>query len=349
MKLAISTFAAIAFAGAVGTAAMGQVPAYNGDITQGEVTYFNHYLDNHPQLAQRLAANPGLVNDQQFLSNHPGLQGFLSQHPGVREEIHESPGQFMYREGHYEWNHGGGPVAAAPFTSAGPVARFDNGYLDEHPEVARQLGANPALADNAQFLATHPGLDGYLANHPEVRQELQSHPHRFMNDEWRTDLYGRGSGNNYGITHGEVSRFDNGYLDEHPEVAKQLGTDPRLADNPQFLATHPGLDQYLAGHPGVRTELQQHPDRFMTDEWKHEGWENGHDPHPLANTDKYLDQHPEVAQQLKQNPSLVDDRKYVDNHPGLHDFLKDHPVARTEWKSHPYHYMSKENRYAKTH
>ena len=45
----------------------------------------------------------------------------------------------------------------------GPVGRFDNGYLDEHPEVAHQLGANPSLADNPQFLATHPGLDGYLS------------------------------------------------------------------------------------------------------------------------------------------------------------------------------------------
>jgi hypothetical protein len=39
-----------------------------------------------------------------------------------------------------------GAISATAF--AGPVGRFDNGYLDEHPEVAHQLGANPALADN---------------------------------------------------------------------------------------------------------------------------------------------------------------------------------------------------------
>ena len=83
---------------------------------------------------------------------------------------------------------------------------------------------------------------------------------------------------NAGITRGEVSRFDSGYLDEHPEVASQLGHDPRLVDNPHYLATHPGLDSYLAGHPGVRSELQTHPDRFMTDEWKHERWEDGQRP-----------------------------------------------------------------------
>ena len=154
---------------------------------------------------------------------------------------------------------------------------------------------------------------------------------------------------NAGITRGEVSRFDNGYLDEHPEVARQLGRDPRLVDNPQFLATHPGLDSYLAAHPGVRTELQAHPDRFMTDEWRHDRREDGRGPHPLANTDRYLDRHPEVAQQLNANPRLVDNREYLENHPGLHGFMENHPDARRQWKSHPYRFIHREDRYDRNH
>jgi hypothetical protein len=154
---------------------------------------------------------------------------------------------------------------------------------------------------------------------------------------------------NDGITRSEVSRFDRGYLDEHPEVAQQLSRDPRLVDNPHYLATHPGLDSYFASHPGVRTELQSHPDRFMTDEWKHERWENGRGPHPLANTDRYLDQHPEVAHQLNADPRLIDNRQYVDNHPGLHEFLATHPDARHDWKSHPYQFIHREDRYDRNH
>jgi hypothetical protein len=157
------------------------------------------------------------------------------------------------------------------------------------------------------------------------------------------------SGPNAGITGGEVARFDNGYLDEHPEVARQLGHDPRLVDNPNYLATHPGLDSYLAAHPGVRTELQQHPDRFMSDEWKRNRFENGSGAHPLASTDHYLDQHPEVEQQLNADPRLVDNRQYVDSHPGLQEFLNTHPVARQEWKSHPYSFIHREDRYQRTH
>jgi hypothetical protein len=154
---------------------------------------------------------------------------------------------------------------------------------------------------------------------------------------------------NAGITRGEVSRFDRGYLDEHPEVARQLGHDPRLVDNPQFRANHPGLDRYLAAHPAVRTELQRHPDRFMTDEWRHERWEDGRGPHPLANTDRYLDQHPEVAHQLNADPRLIDNRQYVDSHPGLHEFLENHPDARRDWKSHPYKFIHREDRYDRNH
>ena len=67
-----------------------------------------------------------------------------------------------------------GAISTTAF--AGPVGRFDNGYLDEHPEVAEQLGHDPRLVDNPRFLANHPGLDEYFKNHPEVRSDLQTIP-----------------------------------------------------------------------------------------------------------------------------------------------------------------------------
>jgi hypothetical protein len=148
---------------------------------------------------------------------------------------------------------------------------------------------------------------------------------------------------------GPVGRFDNGYLDQHPEVAQQLGRDPRLVDNPRFLANHPGLDEYFKNHPEVRSDLQNHPDRFMARERyhdNHEGWNGGH---PLATTDHYMDSHPEVSRQLEKNPALVDNRGYVDSHPGLHEYLHNHPVARRDWRSHPYRYMAAERHYDQKH
>ena len=101
---------------------------------------------------------------------------------------------------------------------------------------------------------------------------------------------------------GPVSRFDNGYLDEHPEVAQQLAHDPRLVDNPRFLATHPGLDEYFKNHPQVRSDLQSHPDRFMAREGYYDSHHDWHYGHPLATTDHYMDSHPEVSRQFREGP-----------------------------------------------
>jgi hypothetical protein len=141
------------------------------------------------------------------------------------------------------------PVPSAMPPNAGPAARFDNGYLDHHPDVAQQLVANPRLANDPQYLARHPELQSYLANHPQVRTDLAQHPERFMH-----------SASDYGAP---LARFDDGYLDHHPEVAKQLARHPELANNADYLAHHPELQSYLANHPQVRTELQKHPKGFM--------------------------------------------------------------------------------------
>ncbi len=177
MKTVIAALAATILIGAAGSGVMAQDgPGYNGDITRAEVANFDHYLDKHPEVAERLAANPRLVNDPQFLANHPGLRGFLANRPGVREEIHESPGQFMRREGHYEWLG----------EKAHPLANTDR-YLDQHPKVAQQLQQHPGLVDDPKYVANHPGLREFLATHPVARTAWKSHPNRFMNAEGKYD------------------------------------------------------------------------------------------------------------------------------------------------------------------
>jgi len=334
MKKTMMMLAATVLTGALSVPAMAQ----SSDITAGELAKFNNYLNNHPEAAQQLSANPQLVNDPTFVNGHPGLKTFLENHPGVRQQLHEHPGQFMSREGRYEWQSGGGPIATAPGGYGGAVQHFDNGYLDQHPDVAHQLASDPRLVDNPQYLATHPGLDQYLANHPDVRRDLQQHPERFMNAEQR---YERATDRGPGA----VTRFDNGYLDSHPDVARQLGANPKLADNPEFLATHPGLDQYLANHPDVRRDLQQHPERFMNAEQRYDrATDRG--PGAVAHFDNgYLDSHPDVARQLGRDPKLVDNPQFLATHPGLDQYLANHPEVRRDLQRHPERFINAEERY----
>jgi hypothetical protein len=65
----------------------------------------------------------------------------------------------------------------------------------------------------------------------------------------------------------------------------------------------------------------------------------------VAEFDKFLDSHPEVAQELRSNPSLVNDHQYVSSHKGLQEFLEKHPEVREEIKKNPQAFMHKEKRY----
>ena len=71
-------------------------------VDQADIRAFDQFLDSHPEVAKDLRENPTLVNDQQFVSSHPGLKEFLESHPNIRKEIKEHPKAFMNKENKYE-------------------------------------------------------------------------------------------------------------------------------------------------------------------------------------------------------------------------------------------------------
>src|SRR5262249_61436480 len=72
------------------------------DITRRELGSFDKFLDSHRETAEQLRKNPSLVDNQQFLKDHPALQAYVQQHPAVREELRENPNAFMSAENRYE-------------------------------------------------------------------------------------------------------------------------------------------------------------------------------------------------------------------------------------------------------
>jgi hypothetical protein len=69
-----------------------------------------------------------------------------------------------------------------------------------------------------------------------------------------------------------------------------------------------------------------------------------------ANADtSYFDSHPDVAQKLRKDPSLIDNQQFVDSHPGLHEYLHNNPSVRHDFKSHPYRFMHRSEAYNKHH
>src|SRR6202166_2462677 len=227
------------------------------------------------------------------------------------------------------------------------LAGLDN-FLDSHPEIAEQLRKNPALVDDQDFVQRHSELQQYLQQHPEVREELSQNPNGLMRQEQRFDRQEDQARDRNG-TRGELANMDR-FMDSHPEIAEQLRKDPSLVNDQKFVGNHPALQQCLVEHPGVREEYKENPNAFMNqeqrfDQRQDQARDRDATRGELANMDRFMDSHPEIAEQLRKDPSLVNDKKFVGSHPALQQFLAEHPGVREEYKENPNAFMNREQRF----
>src|SRR6201981_279365 len=259
----------------------------NSDITRQELARFDQFLDNHQDIDQQLRHDPSLLNDNNYLQAHPDLQTFLQNHPGVREEIKENPNYFMRQENRYERRE-----------DARTLAQFDQ-FLDNHHEISEQLRRDPSLANNQQYLDSHPALQDFLRDHSEVRQDLSRNPNGYMqqinqyesrenpnsdlarnrsdnrqNNDARQDrdMDRRDTDRRDDDRRAQLTQFDR-FLDTHRETAERLRRDPSLVRNQQFLQNHPALQTYLQQHPDIQQHLDQNPNAFMRQEDRYDSKE----------------------------------------------------------------------------
>src|ERR1700724_3255772 len=123
----------------------------------------------------------------------------------------------------------------------------------------------------------------------------------------------------------QLAEFDR-FLDSHPQVGSQVRQDPALVNNPEFVENHSELQQYLEQHPEGREEIKENPNAFMNREQRYERHDADSDRRDydndrnrdrdttrgeLASFDRFLDGHPELAEKLRQDPSLINDHKFV--------------------------------------
>jgi hypothetical protein len=144
------------------------------------------------------------------------------------------------------------------------------------------------------------------------------------------------------ITRRELASFDR-FLSDHPWIAAALHRNPRLIDEPHYVAKHPGLQEYLMRHPEVREELRETPRYFEERALRLERRNVTHGE--LQRFDKFLDAHPGIAEDLTADPAIADNRAYLAAHPELAEFLRTHPGIRSELAVTPNYFMKRETRY----
>jgi len=252
----------------------------NDDITRREIASMDRFLDAHPEIAEQLRKDPSRIDSREFVDNHPALHEYLQQHPNVRVAFKEHPDAFMRDEERYD-RQGDRDHDRDRDITRKDLQEMDR-FLDHHPEVAEQLRKDPSLIDNRQWVAGHSDLREFLEKNPQVREEFREHPDQFMRAEerydqhegdrdhdWNRDHDARMGGDN-DRNRGEYTSFGQ-FLGGHSNVATELSSDPSLATNKEYLATHPELDQYLKAHPTMSQQLTANPQAVMSSTWVQQG------------------------------------------------------------------------------
>jgi phage-related protein len=294
-------------------------------------------MDSHPEIAEQLRRDPSLVNNKQFVDNHPDLQQFLAQHPGVREEYTENPNGFMRQEQRFDRRE---DQARDSDVTRRELANMDR-FMDSHPEIAEQLRRDPSLVNNKQFVDNHPDLQQFLAQHPGVREEYTENPNGFMRQEQRFDRREDQARGDRDVTRGELANMDR-FMDSHPEIAEQLRKNPALVNDEKFEKNHPALQQFLAEHPGVREEYKENPTAFMHQEQRFDRREDFSMRHnrevsgeERSSFSEFMQGHSGIAGDLSKNPSLANNQEYLENHPALRDYLKANPKVHQQLTENP--------------
>ena len=324
------------------------------DLTRRDLARFDQFLDSHRDIADRLRRTPSLIDDPQFLQSHPELSAYLQDHPSVKQEITQQPGTFMRLED--SWAHdanqrdrdagGQGRDADRGGFDRGPdrrnVANFDR-FLDDHREIAEQVRKDPSVLNNQDFVRNHPALQTYFQDNPGVRDQSRQDPNAFMRQEDAydrdTNFRDRNAGGQDRDAFGRnVTNFDR-FLDGHREIAEQVRKDPSLLDNRDFVRNHPALQSYFQDNPGVRDQLRQDPNGFMhqEDAFDRDSNPRGRDPMQdhMADFGGFLRNHSDIQKDVQRDPSCVKDHEYLQNHTELDAYLNAHPEVRTDLMANP--------------
>jgi hypothetical protein len=351
----------------------------NPDLTTQQVATMDQFLDKNPNIDQDLRRNPSLVNNAAYLQAHPQLQAFLNQHPNMKEEIAENPRYFMQREQRFESHEtergasASGSATASGSTSTSGNASASGGaqernrgqnpdltrqqvaaldqFLDSHRDIDQTLSKNPWLIRNATYLSQHPELQTFLNQHPELKEESAETPAYLMQREKRFDAREQNRAQNPDLTRQQVAALDQ-FLDSHRDIDQTRSKNPWLIRNATYLNQHPELQTFLNQHPELKEESAETPAYLMQREKRFDAQESRRaNPNPdltrqeVATADQFFDKNPNIDQDLRRNPSLVNNAEYLEAHPQLQSFLNQHPNVKEEIAENPRYFMQRENRF----
>jgi hypothetical protein len=281
----------------------------------------NDFLAKHKDIAGDLNANPGLVNDNDYLRRHNDLRVYLDKDPGMRDNFRNRADNDRNRS-EVAGNARGNPN---PDLTRQELATMDQ-FLDTHPDIDRELRANPRLIDDPNYMRTHPQLQAFFAQNPVVLNEFREIPNYFMRRENQFDA------RNPDTNLPEKQRRDrDDFLAKHKDIDRDLQANPALANDNDYLNRHRDLRAFLDKDPDVRADYRYRSGPVDRDRDR----DANLTPKQRADRDDFLAKHKDIDRDLQANPALVNDNDYLNRHKDLRVFLDKDPDVRERVRSNP--------------
>ncbi|HTU33235.1 MAG TPA: hypothetical protein VMF66_05490 [Candidatus Acidoferrum sp.] len=358
--------------------APGQNP--NPDLNEREVGRIDQFLDDHPKIEKELQKNPSLINDRGFLRHNRDLDMFLNEHPQIHQEFAENPSYFTQRENQFGGSAANRDQAMGrnpnPDVSEREVGKMDQ-FLDDHPDIKKQLDKNPSLISDNGYVRHHKDLDALLAENRGLRTAFAEHSAYFIQQENRFEGADdrdrmRPSPNTASTVlanpnvnaNANVNANGNARADVNPNA--NVNANVNINVSGEEVAK---MDQFLDDHPDIEKQLDKNPSLINNDKYvrhhkaldallaENRGLrtafadnppyfihrENQFEDRNVAEMHRFLEKHKTIAKDLDKDPWRANDNRYLSHHKDLRSFFDDHAQCRTEFAENPPHFMQREH------
>lgn len=202
-----------------------------------------------------------------------------------------------YASGDRDWDHGDAGYG-------NDAARRWDRFLDaeENRNFARQFHGNPNIIHDSREMDQWTGVRDLFRDHPDVRDYVNRKVRDYNQDTRPEEKW-------------------NHELAANPNFAGRYRENPRIINDSNLDSEEPEIAEFLRTNPDVRPYL----DGYARNSYR---GDRDEDLRGNAGLDSFMAGHPNIARQLRDNPSLINNPDFVSKHPNLREYLRNHPDAR---------------------
>jgi len=146
-----------------------------------------------------------------------------------------------------------------PAISEADLRSFER-YLDAHGDTAQELYRDPDLLTDRDYVRDHPALRTWLEDHPDAARQIGANPQAVL---WRAR--GRGSDDSDRVSprlSDRQRRSWDTFLADHRGIARDLSGNPDLMNDARYVRDHEALEDWLRDHREAAEILTTNPSAY---------------------------------------------------------------------------------------